>query len=312
MGCAGQDGRLLWGQLAQQEFELVGLTRSGVETHVTDWTDAVDVNDAQAVLRLVGEFRPDHIYYLAAHHHSSQDERPTERSLWEASWKTHVSGFQNVLEAARESHPEARIFYAGSSRVFGNATVSPQNESTPFRPHCAYGVTKTSGMMLGGYYRSTHRMHVSAGILFNHESPLRGPQFVSQRVIRGLVGLKTGRTRELHVGDLQARVDWGYAPDYTRAMQLILEADAADDFVVASGATHSVKDLVQIGAQFLGIENWERCVIQDQEILQRGSQQLCGDASRLRSVTGWKPSVTFPEMIGIMTQAELERVSAGT
>jgi GDPmannose 4,6-dehydratase len=305
MGAGGQDGRWLWRQLDEQGFAALGLTRSGVQRLRADWNGAFSLDDAGSLAALMRDFQPDQVYYLAAHHHSSQDTIEDEAGLWHASWHTHVDGFQNVLEAARQHRAAARIFYASSSRVFGTVTSSPQDENTPYRPVCVYGVTKAAGMMMGGYYRAAHGMHVSSGILFNHESALRGPQFVSQRVIRGLVAIKAGRADKLPLGNLQARVDWGYAPDYTRAMQRMLEADTPNDYVVASGKTHSVQDLVEAAAGVLGLD-WRRHVVQDTGILQRGAQELCGDATRLRRATGWEPQVSFAEMVRIMVQAAQE------
>jgi GDPmannose 4,6-dehydratase len=307
VGSGGQDGRLLWEQLRERQFSLVGLTRGDVRCHQSRWdAGPVDVLDAAAVRALVDAFQPDQVYYLAAHHHSSQDDRPSEAALWRASWQTHVTGFENFLAAVQQARAPARVFYASSSRIFGEATASPQNEATPFKPSCVYGATKAAAMMVASYYRRAHGVYVSSGILFNHESPLRGAQFVSQRVVDGLVALKLGRSQHLAIGDLDARVDWGYAPDYTRAMQLILAADAPEDFVVASGETHSIRELIALAAEVLGVE-WEGRVIENKGILQRGSQELCGDAARLRTVTGWRPSVSFAAMIRILAEAALAR-----
>jgi GDPmannose 4,6-dehydratase len=227
-------------------------------------------------------------------------------AIWQASWAVHVQAFLNFLTAVRECHPAARIFYASSSRVFGQAAVSPQNENTPLRPACVYGVTKAMGMMLADYHRRNHGVFASCGILFNHESPLRGRDFVSRRVVEGLVAVRTGRMKTLQIGDLNARVDWGYAPDYTRAMQLILEADAPDDFVVASGKIHAVREMIEIAAEYLDLQ-WQGCVVENGQILQRNPQDLCGDASRLRRVTGWQPRTSFREMVQTMVKSALDR-----
>jgi GDPmannose 4,6-dehydratase len=311
IGHAGQDGRILWDQLAARGFSLVGISRSTVRAWHADWNAAVDVTDAQAVRAFMADFAPEQIYYLAAHHHSSQDTGSGDADAWEESWNVHVHGFANVLRAARESSPDVRVFYASSSRVFGEAITSPQDESTPLRPVCIYGVTKVSAMVLADYYRRTHGLFVSCGILFNHESPLRGAQFVSQRVVGGLNAIKSGHAESLQVGSLGARVDWGYAPDYTRAMQLILESGQAGDFVIATGRTHSVRDMVAIAAEYLGIE-WEGRVVETARILKRAPQELCGDASRLRRLTGWEPSVDFREMIHILVDATKSRQEAGS
>jgi GDPmannose 4,6-dehydratase len=163
-------------------------------------------------------------------------------------------------------------------------------------------VTKAAGMLLADYYRRVHGLFVSCGILFNHESPLRGPQFVTQRVVRGLVAIARGEASELEVGSLDARVDWGYAPDYTHAMQAMLEMQVPGDFVVATGKTHSVRDLVEVAAARLGLD-WRRVVVEESGVLKRGAQGLCGDASRLRSATGWAPSIAFSEMVELLVDA---------
>ena len=306
VGHSGQDGRILWDQLAARDFALLGISRHDTRTHEAQWNDRVDIGNPADVSSLVRQFNPDQIYYLAAHHHSSEELGGDEADAWRQSWTVNVHAFSFFLDSAARHCPRARIFYASSSRVFGDASTSPQDEDTPLRPACIYGVTKASGMMLADYYRRTHGLHVSCGILFNHESPLRGAQFVSQRVVDGLVAVKHGLAQSLQIGALDARVDWGYAPDYTRAMQSILEADNATDFVVASGETHSVREMISLAAGYLELP-WQDRVIETAQILRRGSQDLCGNPSRLRQATGWKPSVGFSELVRILVQGAVAR-----
>lgn len=306
IGHSGQDGRILWNQLEARDFSLVGISRHEIRTHEVDWNDIVDIADPFSVRNLMERFSPDQVYYLAAHHHSSQETGGDELDAWQGSWIVHVHAFSYFLHAAVDYCPRARIFYASSSRVFGEASSSPQNESTPLKPSCIYGTTKASAMMLAEYFRRTHGVYVSCGILFNHESPMRGPQFVSQRVVDGLVAIKYGHATLLEIGSLDARVDWGYAPDYTRAMQLILDAEKAENFVIASGETHSVREMITIAADHLGL-SWEGRVVETARILRRGPQELCGDSSRLRQVTGWKPSINFQDMTRILVEAAQAR-----
>ncbi len=306
VGHRGQDGRILWSQLAERGFSLVGVSRHAVDVHDAECCDPADVADIASIRRLLKQARPQQVYYLAAYHHSSQDVVVDEASIWRESWRVHVEGFNNVLEAAGSFCPEARIFYASSSRVFGQAVTSPQDEHTAIRPACIYGVTKASGMQVADYYRRVRGLFVASGILFNHESPLRGSQFVTQRVVDGLVALKKGQSSAFEIGSLDARVDWGYAPDYTRAMQMILEARSPQDFVVASGHTHSVRDLVEAAAQYLGVE-WQGRVVETSSILQRQAQDLCGNATRLRETTGWSPKASFREMVAILADAAIAR-----
>jgi GDPmannose 4,6-dehydratase len=214
-----------------------------------------------------------------------------------------------MLEAVRQHRQTARVFYASSSRVFGEAVTSPQDETTPQRPTCVYGATKAIGMTVAEFYRRNHGIFVSCGILFNHESPLRGAEFVSQRIARGLTRIKCGRAATLQIGNLGARVDWGYAPDYTQAMQLILEAGSADDFVIASGESHTVREMIEVAAEFLDLR-WEDKVAENSGILQRPSQDLRGNPGRLRQVTGWEPRTSFDNMVRIMVQAAMAEEAA--
>lgn len=302
IGHEGQDGRILWDQLAARGFTLVGVSRSGVRTQGAAWPSRVDIADARGVQALVDAFAPTQVYYLAAHHHSSQDVGINAADIWDRSWAVHVRGFGHVLQSVATAAPTCRVFYAASSRVFGAAGASPLNESAPRRPDDSYGVTKAAGMLLADHYRRVNGVFVSCGILFNHESPLRGPQFVTQRVVRGLVAITRGEVARLEVGSLDAEVDWGYAPDYTRAMQLILDVAAPDDFVVATGAMHSVRDLVEIAADYLGID-WQNVVVETGGLLRRGTQGLRGNAERLRASTGWSPSIAFPDMVRLLVDA---------
>ncbi len=305
IGSGGQDGRILWEQLQAEGHDLVGVARERVHTLREPSLPPVDLDSDRAVAKLIEQFAPDRIFFLAAHHHSSEDRTGRDGELWNLSWKTHVEAFRNVLEAVRVAGLPARLFYASSSRIFGTPDCSPQTEETAIKPACIYGITKATGMMLARYYREKHAVWASCGILYNHESTLRGPQFLSQKVARGLLAVKEGRQARLEIGSLESRVDWGYAPDYTRAMRLILEAPEPDDFVVASGQTHTVREMIGIAADFLGM-SWQSAVIENPSLLQRPTLPLCGDASRLRAATGWSPTHSFEEMVRQMTSAALE------
>lgn len=302
VGCNGQDGRLLWSQLEEQDHILLGLSRNGAKTRAFAWQDFVDIRDSEMVKRTVARFQPDRIFFLAAHHHSSQDPASQSEGVWRLSWEIHVEAFRHFLDAVRSSGLPTRVFYASSSRVFGVPAASPQSESTPIQPVCLYGISKATAMMLAKYYREAHGVWVSCGILYNHESPLRGSEFLSQKVANTLVAIKYGTRSRLEVGDLRARVDWGYAPDYTMAMQLILNADAPDDFVIATGQTHSVRDLVEVASEFLGLD-WKDLVVENSRLLQRPSLPLCGDASRLRQRTGWQPTTDFRALVHLLVHS---------
>lgn len=306
VGHTGQDGRILWDQLTARHYSLLGISSREVLAHEAALPAPVAITDPASVLELLGSFQPDEIYYLAAHHHNSQDSIEDETALWQASLAVHVQGLRNVLDAMRRRAAKSRLFFASSSRVFGISDTARQDETTPRRPACIYGLTKAMGMELVAFHRRNHGLFAASGILYNHESPLRGAGFVSRRVVDGLVAIKAGHAHRLELGSLEARVDWGHAPDYTRAMQAILAAAEPADFVVASGRTHSIGEMVAIAAGLLDLD-WRDCVAEKPGILQRASQELCGDATKLHEATGWAPETSFEEMIAILVNAGLAR-----
>lgn len=307
IGSTGQDGRILWGQLLGQGYSLVGVSSAGL------WRGSVPVlagplclTDPASVRALIRSEMPDEIYFLAARHHSSQESGQSPMQAWHECLELHVTAFVCVMQAVLEACPTARIFYASSSRVFGKAREDRQDEQTPMRPECAYGISKLAGMLSAHRYRDREGLMVFCGILFNHESALRGPAYVTSRVIDGLLSIREGHAGKLVLGDLDARVDWGYAPDYTRAMQAMLATGTARDYVVATGELHSVRDLVARVAGRLGMD-WKDCVFEADGVLQRPAQGLCGDASLLRTATGWAPTLDFQRMVDSLVDSALDR-----
>jgi GDPmannose 4,6-dehydratase len=243
VGSEGQDGRLLYHRLVEQGYAVLGVGRNSVRS--TDGTNyaPVRITCREEVSATVGRWRPDEIYYLAAVHQSSEDRSAMDDAeLFDRSVDVHLLGAVNILEASRELTPHAALFYAASSLVFGEPSVTPQDEHAPFRPRCIYGITKTAGVRACRYYRTTHRMHVSCGLMYNHESPLRRPSYVSQKIVRAAVAAAQGDTRKLVLGDFSARVDWAYAPDFIDAMTLIVRCSEPDDYVIATGETHTVQE----------------------------------------------------------------------
>lgn len=304
IGHTGQDGQLLRQYLSAEGHAIVGIST----TKVNSWNLDDDPPQVRvgfpSIIKFIRSRKPEYIYYLAAHHQSSQDVQLNESETWQKCLEVHVSGFQQVLQAVSQSSSQTKVFYASSSRVFGRATTRVVNEESPLVPECFYGLTKLFGMKLAEYYRNTNGIHVSTGILFNHDSPLRKQNFVSQRIVNDLVAIKRGTVSSLELGDLNARVDWGYAGDYVRAMYLILKKGQVGDYVIASGKTHSVRDLVSTAAAFLEID-WQSVVIQQSGILTRSAQQLCGDSSKLTAMTGWRAETSFEEMIHLMIESAL-------
>jgi GDPmannose 4,6-dehydratase len=314
VGSQGQDGRLLYERLAAEGCAVLGIDRRGIRhnAQAVDMDDApVDVLDRRSVDRIVRAFTPDAVFYLAAFHQSSEEECPfDDAELYLRSHDVHVRGSAHFLETLRRHAPRARFFYAASSHCFGEASTSLQDESTPLRPVCPYGISKTAGVQLCRTYRSRHGLQASCGFLYNHESPLRSPSFLSAKIIRGAVEIARRRRDRLVLGDLSAHVDWGYAPDYIDAMIRIVRLDTADDFVIASGRAHSVGDFVSIAFAHLEID-WRRHLETDASLLtkSRPAAALVGDNSKLRRKTGWAPSVSFADMVRLLVDAELRRTA---
>ena len=266
----------------------------------------IDILDRAQVDDAVRSYAPDAIFYLAAHHHAAEDAAaPDAAELYLRSHDVHVRGLVNVLEAVKSRAGDARIFYAASSHCFGEPPPGRQDENTPLRPRCAYGITKTAGVQLCRMYRADHAVRASCGFLYNHESPLRRANFLSMKIVRAAVEISRGRRDRLVLGDLSARVDWGYAPDTIEAMIAIVQLDKADDFIIATGDTHSVEEFVSLAFSRLDVD-WHRHVEVDPSLINKRRAVLVGDNAKLRARTGWSPSVSFADMVGLLVDAELQ------
>ena len=309
-GSGGQDGSYLFERLATGENIVVGIARTTLHTFgkLEDLPGSVDILDPIQVMRLIELVSPDEIYYLAAFHHSAEDKTAISGvDLFRRSYETHVLGLIHVLEAMRTTAKGARLFYAASSHVFGDALVTPQNEQTPLQPRCVYGITKVSGIHACRFYRRTHGVKSSVGILYNHESPRRRADFFSQKIVRAAVAIQRKTQSTLIVGNLSARVDWGYAPDYVDAMMRILDFPEPTDFVVATGQLHTVQDFIELAFRAMGLD-WRNHVEESAGLIAKAHAiALTGDASALRSATAWRPSVNFEEMVALLVQAEVQR-----
>jgi GDPmannose 4,6-dehydratase len=306
IGCNGQDGSLLCSFLHKKGTRVFGADRArGEQTQSFVCFSALDISDSRRVNNLLAEMGPDEVYYLAAYHHSAEQRKPPGEVV-ALSLQVNTQGLNNVLAAiARSPTSRARVFYAASSRVFGHPAEDVQDEDTPMAPVCAYGISKAAGVHLCRYYRSEHGVYVSTGILYNHESPLRPEHFVTRKIVRAAIRISSGLERELVLGNLDARVDWGWAPDYVEAMHAILQLGCPDDFVLATGVLHSVRDFVEIAFSAVGL-NWREHVVERSDVLKarRDVKPLCGNAAKLQRATGWRPRVSFEEMVRIMVAAE--------
>ena len=308
-GITGQDGSYLAELLLAKGYEVVGMLRRSSTVnferiaHIQDSVTLVagDLLDEVSMINVLRTHRPSEVYNLAA------------QSFVQTSWsqpvltgETTALGVTRVLDAIRIVDPEIRFYQASSSEMFGKVQESPQTETTHFYPRSPYGVAKVYGHWITVNYRESYGLHASSGICFNHEGPRRGLEFVTRKVSHGVARIKAGLDQTLALGDLEPRRDWGYAPDYVRAMWLMLQQDEPGDYVVASGETHSVRDLCEAAFGHAGLD-WRRHVVVDERFLRPAEVDLLvGDASRAKAVLGWVPDVDFGGLVGMMVDADLE------
>ena len=313
-GITGQDGSYLAELLLDKGYEVFGmLRRSSSETteridHLGDRVKFVsgDLLDQSSLLDAIEEALPDEVYNLAA------------QSFVGTSWKEPVYtadvdglGVTRMLEALRRVTPDARFYQASSSEMFGKVKESPQTEDTPFHPRSPYGVAKVYGYFITLNYRESYGMHASNGILFNHESPRRGIEFVTRKITDGVARIATGRATELALGNLDAQRDWGYAGDFVEAMWLMLQQDEPGDYVIATGETHTVREFCQIALAHAGLD-YEQYVTQDPRFMRPAEVDvLLGDASKAKRMLGWEPKVTFAQLVEMMVDTDLARYGGG-
>jgi GDPmannose 4,6-dehydratase len=302
VGSRGQDGRYLMERLAADHVA-IGVDVGGVEAHGFKGAlpARADVRVRAEVDALLAATQPDALYYLAAHHHSAE-ERPDDGQELEACLGVNVQGLVNVLDALKRHAPACRVFYAGSSHMFGRPETPTQSEKTPYAPKNPYAITKVAGAHTCALYRERAGMHVSVGILYNHESPFRGPQFVTQRIVRGARAAAKDASHRMTIGSLSATVDWGWAPDFVDAMLRITAQPKPDDYVIATGIPHTVEDFVAAAFGHLKLD-WTEHVREDPSVVKGEKNTLIGDATKLRAATGWKPTVSFEEMVRMLVEA---------
>ena len=304
IGSGGQDGHYLCELLRARGDEVIGITRDACASSSSGALAPVDILDRAAVARLIAEHRPAEIYYLAACHGAAEAAAGDTHALFRRAIEAHVDGLLHVLDAMERHCRSARLFYAGSSHMFGNAPGALQDENTPLAPACVYGITKTAGTRLCRFYRS-RGLYCSVGILYNHESARRPLPFVSRKIVQAAVDIRLGAQRKLALGSLSAAVDWGAAEDYVDAMARILRLAQPGDFVVASGRLRTVGEFAEAAFATVGLP-WKSHVEEDASLL-KGPRRppLCGDATRLHEATGWHPAIGFTEMVQRMVAAEM-------
>ncbi|MBM4080084.1 MAG: GDP-mannose 4,6-dehydratase [Planctomycetes bacterium] len=309
-GITGQDGSYLADLLLEKGYKVFGMVRQS-STEKFDRIEHIrpkieirqaDLLDQLSIINLIEEAQPDEVYNLAA------------MSFVPTSWVQPVLtaeytavGVTKMLEAVRLVNKNIRFYQASSSEMFGKVREVPQNEHTPFYPRSPYGVAKVYGHWITVNYRESYGMFCCSGILFNHESPRRGLEFVTRKVSDGAARIKLGRAKELRLGNLDSKRDWGYAGDYVRAMWLMLQQPQPDDYVIATGRTHSVRDLVQEAFGYVGLD-WQKHVVVDPKFVRPAEVDLLiGDASKAHAKLAWQPQVTFEQLVRLMVDADVKR-----
>ena len=313
-GITGQDGSYLAEWLLTRGYGVVGMVRRASTenferiAHLRDRIELrqADLLDQLSLIDLLRTVRPDEIYNLAA-----QSFVPTSWAQPVLTAEFDAVGVTRLLEAMRLITPEARFYQASSSEMFGKVRETPQRETTPFHPRSPYGVAKVYGHYITVNYRESYGLYACSGILFNHESPRRGREFVTRKVADGVARIKLGLASELALGNLKARRDWGFAGDYVEAMWQMLQQPVPDDYVVATGESHAVQELVEIACASAGLD-WRAVVREDPGLLRPAEvDHLVGDATKARRVLGWAPRVSFPDLVEMMVRADLERLRRG-
>jgi GDPmannose 4,6-dehydratase len=312
-GVTGQDGSYLAEFLLDQGYEVFGMVRRSSTVnferiaHIQDRMTLVagDLIDEVSMFNILRDHRPSEVYNLAA------------QSFVQTSWsqpmltgETTALGVTRVLDAIRTVDPEIRFYQASSSEMFGKVQEVPQREETPFYPRSPYGVAKVYGHWITVNYRESYDLHASSGILFNHESPRRGLEFVTRKVTHGVARIKAGLDDKLALGNLDAQRDWGFAADYVRAMWMMLQQDQPDDYVVATGETHSVKELVDLAFSAVDLD-WEKYVVIDERFLRPAEVDLLvGDPSKAEKVLGWHRDVDFASLVTMMVESDVALVNS--
>jgi GDPmannose 4,6-dehydratase len=312
-GITGQDGSYLAELLLEKGYQVFGVVRRtshhGYERieHMLDQLELLpaDLLDQHSLTGVIHDTKPDEVYNLGA-----QSYVPTSWTQPVLTGEFTALGVTRILEAVRLAHPEARFYQASSSEMFGKVAETPQRESTPFHPRSPYGVAKVYGHWITVNYRESYGMYAVSGILFNHESPRRGIEFVTRKVTDGVARIKLGLAEELRLGNIDSQRDWGWAGDYVDAMWRMLQQPDPEDFVIGTGLTHSVRDLVEIAFTRVGLE-WQSYVKQDPKFIRPAEVDiLLADPSKAKAQLDWEPQVEFEEMIHRMVDADLERLAS--
>jgi GDPmannose 4,6-dehydratase len=310
-GITGQDGSYLAELLLEKGYRVIGMTRrSSTDVHeriehITDRIEIVsgDLLDQSSITTIIADVKPDEVYNLAA-----QSFVPTSWTQPVLTGEFTALGVTRMLEAIRSVNPKIRFYQASSSEMFGKVQETPQRESTPFYPRSPYGVAKVYGHWITVNYRESYELFAVSGILFNHESSRRGKEFVTRKISDGVARIKLGLAKELRMGNLDAERDWGFAGDYVKAMWMMLQQSSAEDFVIATGRTHSVREFIRLAFAAVDLD-YEKYVVTDPRFFRPAEvDRLIGDYSKAKRVLKWEPETTFEELVEMMVRADLDRL----
>jgi GDPmannose 4,6-dehydratase len=313
-GITGQDGSYLADFLLSKGYKVVGMVRrSSTVTferiqHIQDDVTIIqgDLHDQSSLVDVMEQYQPDEVYNLAA-----QSFVPTSWNQPVLTGEVTALGVTRILEAIRLAHPKARFYQASSSEMFGKVREVPQKETTPFYPRSPYGVAKVYGHWITVNYRESYNLYAVSGILFNHESPRRGLEFVTRKITYGAARIKLGQSKELRLGNLEARRDWGFAGDYVEGMWLMLQQEQPDDYVLGTGITHSVAEFCEAAFSYLGLD-YRDYVVQDPRFYRPAEVDLLvADPACANQKLGWQPRVSFQELVQMMVNADVRRASIG-
>lgn len=314
-GITGQDGSYLAELLLRKGYKVYGIVRrAALEDpmhrlwrikHILNKLrlESASLESYASIFNVVRKTRPDECYHLAAQSfvsYSFEDEFSTIN--------TNINGTHHILSAVKQIAPDCKFYFAASSEMFGHAKETPQDENTPFHPRSPYGISKVAGFDLTRNYREAYGIFALSGILFNHESPRRGFEFVTRKISSAAAEIKLGIAKELRIGNLEAKRDWGFAGDYVEAMWMMLQQNKPDDYVIATGETHSVKEFIELAFSYLGLD-WKKYVLQDKRFYRPAEVNILkGDFSKAKKKLGWIPSVKFKELVKMMVDADLKRL----
>jgi len=314
-GITGQDGSYLSEFLLKQGYEVHGIVRRvafedaehrlGRITHLIDKVclHSGSLESYASIVKVMGNVKPDECYHLAAQSFVSYSFEDAFSTI-----NTNINGTLHVLSAIKEIAPKCKFYFAGSSEMFGLVRETPQRESTPFHPRSPYGISKVCGFHLTRNYREAYGVFACSGILFNHESPRRGFEFVTRKISRAVAEIKLGRRKQLQLGNLDAKRDWGFAGDYVRAMWLMLQQDTPDDYVIATGKTYSVREFAQKAFEYVGLD-WQDYVVLDETFYRPSEVHLLeGDFCKAEKKLGWQPKVQLDELVAMMVEGDLKEL----